>query len=125
LLELYLIVSVIIGLVLILEGYILYQDSGRFVNKMLFLTSTIEFIWLLVSFGAIFTIEFPSWFAFIPFYYIAYNLTSLVYDVVLARQFEDISRLDEMSISKTWIQFSLIFSVAFFGLTLSSVSSFL
>ncbi len=61
-LEVYLGISVIVGLVVIYDGYLVIKNSGVIkVGQFSIVTTTIEFLWAIVSIVALFNLEFQNW----------------------------------------------------------------
>ncbi|MCU8540689.1 hypothetical protein M2G63_21850 [Vibrio vulnificus] len=66
-LEVYLGISVIVGLVVIYDGYLVIKNSGVIkVGQFSIVTTTIEFLWAIVSIVALFNLEFQNWQRLIP-----------------------------------------------------------
>ncbi|RZR39103.1 hypothetical protein D8T58_23585 [Vibrio vulnificus] len=66
-LEVYLGISVIVGLVVIYDGYLVIKNSGVIkVGQFSIVTTTIEFLWTIVSIVALFNLEFQNWQRLIP-----------------------------------------------------------
>lgn len=69
------ITGIITGILLIVEGYSLRNSEGR-INTIATVTTTLEFIWLLVCLYALFAIPFPAWTILIPAAYVSYFIVA-------------------------------------------------
>ena len=120
-LKLYLFASIFIGLIMILDGYILFKQNGNHKgNKILFITTSIEFIWAIVSLIAIFGISFPEFYLFIPFCYVAYNVTGWIYGAITINKSKKIT-YETFTIPIWYVKFGLIFGCTFLLLSIISV----
>ncbi|HAS8529116.1 TPA: hypothetical protein I7769_21870, partial [Vibrio vulnificus] len=86
-LEVYLGISVIVGLVVIYDGYLVIKNSGVIkVGQFSIVTTTIEFLWIIVSIVALFNLEFQNWQRLIPVFYVTHNVLGWAYGVWLVAQ---------------------------------------
>jgi len=112
-LEVYLGLSVIIGLVVIYDGYLIVKSNGVVgTGELAMFTSTIEFIWAVVSIVALFTLEFQSWQVLIPVIYLTHNLIGWVYGIWLASK-SPIEKTEKIVIPLWYSKFGLNFGVIF------------
>lgn len=81
--EWYFLGCVLVGMISAYDGFVLYQCQGRPArNKIVLLTSSMEFLWLLVTLYALFSIEFLASEYLIPVLYILHNVFGFVYSLL-------------------------------------------
>ena len=115
----YLVASILIGLVVILDGAVLLKLKGEASgSKLVAATSTVEFLWAVVSIFAVFTLSFSREEILSPALFITHNVLGWLYGVYLAPKY----------LSGNDIEFALL-SVpgwyAMFGFSLGIVYTFL
>ena len=69
------ITGLLTGILLIVEGYSLRNSEGR-INNIATITTTLEFLWLLVCIYALFAVRFPGWTMIIPAAYVSYFIVA-------------------------------------------------
>ncbi|GAA5143429.1 hypothetical protein [Thalassotalea piscium] len=112
-LEIYIGLSAIIGLVVIFDGYVVVKNNGVVeTNQIIVLTTTIEFVWAIVSVFALFTLNFQQWQILIPVLYLTHNIIGWVYGVLL------VSKLPKEPVNKVMVllwyaKFGFNFGVVF------------
>ena len=76
----YLAIGIFVGLLVILDGYILLEskNDGRD-NKLINATTTIEFIWAIISVGAMFVLKFSALQIMSPLLFVSHNIFGWVY----------------------------------------------
>ena len=76
----YLAIGIFVGLLVILDGYLLLEskNDGRD-NKLINATTTIEFIWAIISVGAMFVLEFSALQIMSPLLFVSHNIFGWVY----------------------------------------------
>ena len=118
-LEVYLGLSVLIGLVVIYDGYLIVKNKGVVENgQFAMFTSTIEFLWAVVSVVALFTLEFQGWQVLIPVIYLTHNLIGWTYGIWLASK-SPTEQTDKIVVPLWYSRFGLNFGVVFtFGCVL-------
>lgn len=67
--------GLITGTLLIIEAYSLRANEGR-INTVATITTTLEFIWLLICVYALFAIRLPGWTILIPAAYVSYFIVA-------------------------------------------------
>jgi hypothetical protein len=78
--ETYLIISIAIGIVVIIDGILLARHFGHFSeNNIINITTNIEMSWAIVSILALFFLNFTGWMYAIPAIYVAHNVSGWVY----------------------------------------------
>ena len=115
----YLVGSILVGLVVILDGAMLLKLKGEASgSKLVAATSTVEFLWAVVSIVAVFALSFSREEILSPVLFITHNVLGWLYGVYLAPKY----------LSGSDIEFAL-FSVpgwyAMFGFSLGIVYTFL
>ena len=112
-LEVYLGISVIIGLIVIYDGYLIIKSHGVVsVGQLAMLTTTIEFLWAIVSVVALFTLEFQNWQVLIPVLYIIHNILGWGYGFWLMSKSPE-EQADKMEIPQWYAKFGFNFGVVF------------
>ena len=76
----YLTIGIFVGLLVILDGYLLLEskNDGRD-NKLINATTTIEFIWAIISVGAMFVLKFSALQIMSPLLFVSHNIFGWVY----------------------------------------------
>lgn len=112
-LELYLIISIPIGCVVTFDGYVLLKCNGK-VNKISAVTSTIEFIWVLISFGAVLKLSFSNYQILVPLLYLTHNVLGWLYAAVFMKIDQDKPMDIEIPIWYVWFGLSvgIVFSIS-------------
>ena len=111
--EVYLGISVIIGLVVIYDGYLIVKSKGVVqTGQLAMFTSTIEFLWAVISVVALFTFEFQSWQILIPVIYLTHNLLGWIYGIWLASK-SPIEQTDKIVVPLWYSRFGFNFGVVF------------
>ncbi|ELP6759761.1 hypothetical protein [Vibrio vulnificus] len=117
-LEVYLGISVIVGLVVIYDGYLVIKNSGVIkVGQFSIVTTTIEFLWTIVSIVALFNLEFQNWQRLIPVFYVTHNVLGWAYGVWLVAQ-NPTEQSGQTTVPMWYAKFGFNFGVVF---TLSSL----
>ncbi len=117
-LEVYLGISVIIGLIVIYDGYLIVKNSGVIkAGQFSVVTTTIEFLWTIVSIVALFNLEFQNWQILIPVFYVTHNILGWAYGVWLVAQ-NPTEKSDQITVPIWYAKFGFNFGVFF---TLSSL----
>jgi len=118
-LEIYLSISVIIGMIVIYDGYIIVKSNGIVeTGQLAMFTSTIEFLWAIVSIVALFTLEFQSWQVLIPVIYLTHNLLGWIYGIWLASK-SSTEQTDRIVVPVWYSKFGFNFGIVFtFGCVL-------
>ena len=112
---LYLFCSILVGFLIFVDGMILLKQKGRLNgNLILIVTTTIEFLWVIVSIISLLYLEFMSWYAFIPFGYLCYNIIGWkVGQQIVSEMGNPEDALWSMVIPRWWINFGVIFGLIF------------
>jgi len=111
--EVYLGISVIIGLVVILDGYLVIRNRGVVEKGQLAMyTTTIEFLWALVSIVALVTLNFEGWQVLVPVLYITHNVIGWAYGFYLQSKSTD-EEFDKVEVPIWYGKFGLNFGVVF------------
>ena len=109
--------SVFIGLMLILDGFLLLKENGRCgVNKILSVTTSIEFIWAIISINVLIEYAFSGWIVLAPTLYILHNLIGWIYGFFLMNKIKN-EKEPQLILPNWYIKFCLTF-----GLVFSSIS---
>ncbi|WP_033026676.1 MULTISPECIES: hypothetical protein [Pseudoalteromonas] len=117
-LEVYLGISVIIGLIVIYDGYLIVKNSGVIkTGQFSVVTTTIEFLWAIVSIVALFNFEFQNWQILIPVFYVTHNILGWAYGFWLVAK-NPAEQSDQTTVPMWYAKFGLNFGVVF---TLSSL----
>ncbi|MEZ5534720.1 MAG: hypothetical protein R3F02_03780 [Thiolinea sp.] len=111
--------SVILAALQVAEGLKL-RDSGGKLTGLAMTVSTLEFIWLLVSVYALFTVSFPGWTIFIPAAYLSYFMVVTWHSRNLTKGIETIEAIKELRIPEYLVLISLAFGI--FHLLISGVT---
>lgn len=69
------ITGLLVGISLIIEGLSLRKTEGR-IDTVSTITTTFEFLWLLICIYALFAIHFPGWTILIPAAYVSYFIVA-------------------------------------------------
>lgn len=114
--ELYLVNSIFIGILLVLDGWLLLREpSVKQLNKVLILTTSIEFLWVIISILLLIYIELNRYQMLIPVLYITNNIIGWIYGFILSANLDS---EEDVNIPKWYIKFELVFGLIF---TLASV----
>lgn len=116
----YLIISIIIGFIVIFDGYILYFKTPGFITTISGLTSTVEFVWAVVSIVALFKLNFTGLQILIPSVYVAHNVFGWIYGVVAYKS--NTGAGEDVVIPAWYALFGMIFGIVFTILCLIIVS---
>ncbi|GLX76724.1 hypothetical protein tinsulaeT_00640 [Thalassotalea insulae] len=118
-LEVYLSISIIIGLIIIYDGYLIIKNQGVIgIGQFAMITSTIEFLWAIVSIVALFALEFQNWQVLIPALYITHNILGWVYGFWLESK-SPTEKIDKVVVPLWYAKFGFNFGVVFtFGCVL-------
>jgi len=76
--ELYFAISVLIGCIVAFDGYVLLKNHGK-ANKTSAITSTVEFIWVFISVGAVLKLSFTNYQILVPLLYLTHNVLGWLY----------------------------------------------
>ena len=87
--EIYLLISIVIGAILVVDGFLLRQVKGKCGgNPILSITTTIEFLWAIITIVALYKLEFSGWLIFIPSLYITHNIFGWLYGAFIMSKTE-------------------------------------
>jgi hypothetical protein len=112
-LEVYLGISVIIGLIVIYDGYLIVKNSGVVkAGQLSAVTTTIEFLWAIVSIVALFNLEFQNWQILIPAFYVTHNILGWVYGFWLIAQ-NPTEETNQTTVPMWYAKFGINFGVVF------------
>jgi hypothetical protein len=112
-LEVYLGISVIIGLVVIYDGYLIVKNNGLVeTGQLAMVTSTIEFLWVIISVAALFTLEFQNWQVLIPVLYVTHNLLGWSYGLWLTVK-SPAEQVEKIIVPLWYSKFGFNFGVVF------------
>ncbi len=113
--QLYLSSSLIIGFIIIADAVLLYKNKGVFgKNKLLTLTTNIEFIWAIVTIIALFKLDFSQWLILVPSLYIIHNIIGWIYGFYLTSKSPEILEGKAPIITPMWyVYFCLSYSIIF------------
>jgi hypothetical protein len=82
--DLYLLISIFIGIIVAIDGYLLVRSNGNFnASKILTITSSIEFIWVIFSILSLSKLSFTIYQLLIPVLYITHNALGWLYGIIL------------------------------------------
>lgn len=109
--ELYLVNSIFIGILLVLDGWLLLREpSVKQLNKVLILTTSIEFLWVIISILLLIYIELNRYQMLIPVLYITNNIIGWIYGFILSANLDS---EEDVNIPKWYIKFELVFGLIF------------
>jgi hypothetical protein len=109
-LEVYLGISVIIGLIVIYDGYLIVKNSGVVkAGQLSAVTTTIEFLWAIVSIVALFNLEFQNWQILIPAFYVTHNILGWVYGFWLIAQ-NPTEETNQTTVPMWYAKFGVVFT---------------
>ncbi|MCF6433899.1 hypothetical protein [Pseudoalteromonas sp. MMG022] len=110
-LNLYLDLSILIGLVVIYEARYILNTASVPINRVAIITSLIEFTWMVISITALFKLPLSAVQVLVPTLYITHNLIGWAYGFILAARQKD----DEfkVTIPRWYAIFSYTFGVVF------------
>ena len=111
--------SVILAALQVAEGLKLRNSKGQ-LSGLAATVSTLEFIWLLVSVYALFTVNFPGWTIFIPAAYRSYFMVVTWHSRTLTKGIETIESIKVLRIPEHLVLISLAFGA--FHLLISGVA---
>ncbi|WP_105168208.1 hypothetical protein [Pseudoalteromonas sp. T1lg23B] len=111
-LNLYLDLSILIGLVVIYEARYILNTASVPINRIAIITSLIEFTWMVISITALFKLPLSAVQVLVPTLYITHNLIGWAYGFILAarRHHEEDFKV---SIPRWYAIFSYTFGVVF------------
>ena len=115
--EIYLYLSVLISFVLMFDGYYLKKNDGLcFGSKPLVITTSIEFIWFVVTIFAMVQLEFSAINLIVPALYVTHNVFGWVYGFSLVPSMSP-SELEDgnIRVSEWYMNFSSSFALVFFA----------
>lgn len=114
--EFYLFASILIGLVSTYDGYMLCKAKGQVIrNKIVVLTSSIEFLWALLTFYVLFSVNFSSIEILVPVLFAAHNVIGWIYSFVfypISKNTTPLEALD-IQIPRWYTVFGLCFGIVF------------
>ena len=113
--ELYFLVSVFVGMAVIVDGVVLYKARGVcWTNKIQSFTTTIEFLWVIASIIAVFTLEFSQLQILIPSLYVAHNIFGWAYGSYLVSKSPEVKNGTEALVIPYWyLMFGLTVGIVF------------
>ena len=114
--EFYLFTCIFIGLVSMYDGYMLYKAKGQVIrNKIVVLTSCVEFLWSLLTFYVLFTVNFSSIEILVPVLFAAHNVIGWIYSLVFYPIPENATPLEllDIQIPRWYTVFGLCFGIVF------------
>jgi hypothetical protein len=114
--ELYFLVSIFIGIIVIIDGVVLYKARGVCgANKIQSITTTIEFLWAIASITALLKLELSQLQILIPSLYVVHNILGWVFGFYLCSKSPEIKNGTEALVVPYWY--------IIFGLTVGMVFS--
>lgn len=110
----YLLLSIIIGAVLIVDGFLLRNVKGRCGgHSVLNITTIIEFLWAILSVIALLKLEFPGWLIFIPALYVAHNVFGWLYGFIIMSKRENNSTDEIIYVPMWYVNFGLVVGIVY------------
>ncbi|MBL4856508.1 MAG: hypothetical protein JKX89_06315 [Idiomarina sp.] len=101
--ELYFLVSVFVGIAVIVDGVVLYKAKGVcWTNKIQSFTTTIEFLWVIVSIITFFTLELSHFQILIPSLYVVHNIFGWAYGSYLVSKSPEVKNGIEALVVPYW-----------------------
>lgn len=113
--ELYFLVSVFVGMAVIVDGVVLYKAKGVcWTNKVQPVTTTVEFLWVIVTIIALITLEFSQLQILIPSLYLAHNIFGWAYGSYLVSKSPEVKNGTEALVVPYWyLMFGLTVGIVF------------
>lgn len=114
--EFYLLGSIFIGLVSTYDGYMLCKARGQALkNKLIALTSTVEFFWALLTFYVLFTVNFSSIEILIPTLFAIHNIFGWIYSILFLKppKSDELEDMLDFTVPRWYSIFGLCFGVVF------------
>ena len=113
--ELYLTFSILIGLIIILDAVLLLKENGQYgTNKIISITTLIEFMWAVVTVYVLFKYTCSEWSILVPVLYLTHNILGWLYGLYLASKIEGgIEGVSQFFVPIWYVKFSLTFGVVF------------
>ncbi|MBD1582640.1 hypothetical protein [Pseudoalteromonas sp. S16_S37] len=111
-LEVYLGLSLFIGLIIIYEARHILNSPENPITPVTAITSIIEFIWAIVSIFALIYLPFSKWQVLLPSLYITHNAIGWVYGFWLAGKLTKHDS-DQLIIPSWYAKFSFNFGILF------------
>ena len=98
----YLAIGIFVGLLVILDGYLLLKtkNNGRYSN-LINVTTTIEFIWAIVSVITMFALEFSALQIMSPLLFASHNIFGWLYDFYIVANTPK-EKIDLVKIVPSW-----------------------
>ena len=113
----YLAIGIFVGLLVTLDGYLLLKSKqdGRY-NSLINLTTSIEFVWALISLVAVFVLEVSALQIMSPLLFVTHNILGWLYGFYIVAKSPK-EEIDLVNIVPTWY--------ALFGLSVGIVYTLL
>jgi len=112
--QVYFSISVLVGIVLIIDGVLLRKASGKYGGStLLSITTTIEFLWVTVSAIALANLDFYGWVILIPVAYIAHNVLGWLYGVLSLSKQNSSIETSNIYVPIWYVNFGLTFGAVF------------
>ncbi|NOQ80679.1 MAG: hypothetical protein GQ546_14920 [Gammaproteobacteria bacterium] len=113
--QLYFMISVLIGVIVIADSLFLFKAKGIYENnKVLSITTGIEFIWAVISIIAIFNVSFSQWQLLIPSLYVIHNIFGWAYGVyLLSKSPEALEDLTQFVVPMWYVKFCVSYGIVF------------
>ena len=106
-------IGLIIAVFLIVEAFTLQKNEGRF-TPLVTITTTCEFIWILVCVYALFAINFPAWGILIPAAFIAYSIVASWHFRDIGKDMASMDDIKELQVPFGFTKISLLAGVVLF-----------
>jgi hypothetical protein len=104
-------IGLIIAIFLIVEAFTLQKNEGRF-TPLVIITTTCEFIWILVCVYALFAINLPAWSILIPAAFIAYSIVASWHFRDIGKDIETMDDIKELQVPFGFTKISLFAGIA-------------
>lgn len=113
--QLYFMISVLIGVIVIADSLFLFKAKGIYKNnKTLSVTTGIEFIWAVISIIALFNVNFSQWQLLIPSLYVIHNIFGWAYGVYLiSKSPESLEDLTQLVVPMWYVKFCVSYGIIF------------
>lgn len=111
----YLTISVVVGLIVVIDGITLLIRKGESSGSTLLkVTTNIELLWAAVSIFSLVAVKFGEWFYAVPIIYVGHNVSGWMYGSALTKKLVASGKTPESLIIPNWyIWFGLFIGIVF------------
>lgn len=105
-------VSVLIGLILTADAVHLLKENGK-ASKISSIASTVEIVWLVISFIYLFSEDLYGLKLLIPILFVSYVIAGFISSFLMVRDLETPEEIQALKVPRPFMVVALIFGITF------------